>query len=113
MNLPSQNLQKNEKIKIFHKTSDYLQLKTYKKFKNLPYISKKELKKHNSREDCWMAVKGIVYDVTKYLNDHPGGRVILQGAGKDATKLLEEEHKWVNEKYILKGLEVGLLDDFE
>jgi cytochrome b involved in lipid metabolism len=60
-----------------------------------------------------MVIRGVAYDVTSYLKIHPGGDVIFQGAGKDGTFEFEEAHKWVNEKYILKGMEVGVLDDDE
>ena len=40
--------------------------------------------KHSSVSDCWMIVGGSVYDLTGYLNAHPGGRQsILQFCGKD------------------------------
>ncbi|KAL1980257.1 hypothetical protein VTN96DRAFT_4432 [Rasamsonia emersonii] len=46
----------------------------------------KEVAQHNSPESCWIVVRGKVYDVTAFLDDHPGGaRVILQCAGRDAT----------------------------
>jgi cytochrome b involved in lipid metabolism len=32
-----------------------------------------------------MCIAGKVYDVTEYAKRHPGGNVIYQGAGKDAT----------------------------
>ncbi len=34
-----------------------------------------------------MAVKGIVYNVTDYYRIHPGGTVILDAIGQDATEL--------------------------
>lgn len=36
-------------------------------------ISQARLAQHNSRDDCWIAYKGKVYDVTSYLGRHPGG----------------------------------------
>lgn len=36
-------------------------------------VSKQELAKHNTNEDCWMAIRGKVYNVTRYLEFHPGG----------------------------------------
>eukprot|EP01083_Nonionella_stella_P179266 635934_1 len=50
-------------------------------------ISLPELAKHQQENDCWVAVEGRVYDVTKFLSDHPGGKkVLLKECGKDATK---------------------------
>jgi L-lactate dehydrogenase (cytochrome) len=40
----------------------------------------------SSRESCWVIIKGEVYDVTNFLDDHPGGAaIILKYGGKDAT----------------------------
>lgn len=35
-------------------------------------ISLTELANHNSLEDCWIAYKGKVYDITSFLPRHPG-----------------------------------------
>ena len=32
-----------------------------------------EVAKHNTKEDLWIVVKGIVMDVTNWLDEHPGG----------------------------------------
>lgn len=52
-------------------------------------ISPEELRKHNTSKDCWLAVEGKVYDASQYIasQKHPGGEMILQGCGKDATEL--------------------------
>ncbi|RPD57721.1 hypothetical protein L226DRAFT_554274 [Lentinus tigrinus ALCF2SS1-7] len=56
-------------------------------------ISGKEVAQHNSRESCWIIVHGKVYDVTDFLDDHPGGsRIILKYAGKDATAEYDPIH---------------------
>ena len=53
-----------------------------------------EVAKHKSADDCWVVIKGKVYDVTKFLPDHPGGKgAILMYAGKDATEEFEMLHK--------------------
>ena len=51
-----------------------------------PSYTLSDLAKHKTQNDCWIAVNGNVYDVTKYLDFHPGGAdLILMQCGKDAT----------------------------
>mmetsp|Transcript_582 Transcript_582/g.2221 ORF Transcript_582/g.2221 Transcript_582/m.2221 type:complete len:148 (-) Transcript_582:135-578(-) len=45
-----------------------------------------EVAKHNSRDDCWLIIEGKVYDITDYVDEHPGGDAILNNAGGDATE---------------------------
>ncbi|CAN8245016.1 unnamed protein product [Cochlearia groenlandica] len=47
--------------------------------------SKSEISLHNKREDCWVIIKDKVYDVTSYVEEHPGGDAILDHAGDDST----------------------------
>ena len=43
--------------------------------------------KHNTVDDAWMIVEGKVYDLTKYIDIHPGGEEILfPHFGNDATE---------------------------
>ncbi|KMZ70399.1 Cytochrome b5 isoform B [Zostera marina] len=54
-------------------------------------FSMAEASEHVSSDDCWIVVDGKVYDVTKYLDEHPGGDdVLVQSAGKDATEEFED-----------------------
>jgi hypothetical protein len=39
-------------------------------------FSKEEVSKHNKRTDCWIIVDKVVYDVTSYIDEHPGKRSI-------------------------------------
>ncbi|WWD03261.1 hypothetical protein V865_001312 [Kwoniella europaea PYCC6329] len=57
-------------------------------------VDGKEVAKHNSRENgVWIVVHGKVYDVTDFLDEHPGGaEIILRYAGMDATEEYEPIH---------------------
>ncbi|KAH9855954.1 glyoxylate dehydrogenase [Lenzites betulinus] len=60
---------------------------------NLRVITSSEVAAHASRESCWIIVHGKVYDVTDFLDEHPGGsKIILKYAGKDATEAYEPIH---------------------
>ncbi|XP_051228713.1 cytochrome B5-like protein isoform X2 [Lolium perenne] len=48
--------------------------------------SKKDVSTHNTRKDCWIIIKDKVYDVTSYVEEHPGGDAILNNAGADSTE---------------------------
>ncbi len=52
-----------------------------------------EVAKHNTADDCWVILGGKVYDVTDFLDDHPGGKkAIIVYAGRDATEEFEMLH---------------------
>ncbi|VFQ63043.1 unnamed protein product [Cuscuta campestris] len=48
--------------------------------------SKSEVALHNKRSDCWIIIKDKVFDVTSYVEEHPGGDAILAHAGDDSTE---------------------------
>mmetsp|Transcript_88066 Transcript_88066/g.221648 ORF Transcript_88066/g.221648 Transcript_88066/m.221648 type:complete len:722 (-) Transcript_88066:212-2377(-) len=55
-----------------------------------------EVNRHCVPEDCWVAINGTVYDLTEFMDRHPGGpTVILNWAGKDASKMFNDVHKGV------------------
>eukprot|EP00035_Acanthoeca_spectabilis_P025942 m.460580 g.460580 ORF g.460580 m.460580 type:complete len:520 (-) comp22071_c0_seq1:63-1622(-) len=50
-------------------------------------VSLTELRRHATREDCWTSIHGKVYNVTTFLDEHPGGaKVILKYAGQDSSR---------------------------
>ncbi|KAL8253196.1 hypothetical protein R6Q59_036889 [Mikania micrantha] len=45
-----------------------------------------DVSNHNKADDCWLIISGKVYDVTPFIDDHPGGaEVWLRVTGKDAS----------------------------
>lgn len=59
-------------------------------------FTREEIEKHNSEGDCWIVINGKVYDATKVLSWHPGGKEpIMAHAGKvhaDTTDEFESIH---------------------
>ena len=46
-----------------------------------------EVAKHNQKNDLWIVVKGVVMDVTNWLDEHPGGsQALFSHMGKDASE---------------------------
>lgn len=45
-----------------------------------------EVATHNTEKDCWASVDGHVYNLTDWVNRHPGGsEAIISACGKDLT----------------------------
>ncbi|KAG6040009.1 hypothetical protein E4U41_001671 [Claviceps citrina] len=53
-----------------------------------------EVQKHKTEADgLWLIVENNVYDITKFLPEHPGGdRILKRFAGKNATKAFWKYH---------------------
>lgn len=78
---------------------------------NLPLTSD-EVKKHNSASDCWSIIDGAVYDLTNWVDSHPGGSSRITAiCGKDGTSNFLGQHNNSNSaKSRLKGFELGKLE---
>jgi alkylation response protein AidB-like acyl-CoA dehydrogenase len=73
-------------------------------------FSRAEVAKHNSEEDLWFVIDHKVYDVTDFVDAHPGGNVVLREvAGQDATKDFYNLHRQeVLDKY--QSLVIGTIE---
>jgi cytochrome b involved in lipid metabolism len=61
--------------------------------KNVARIPWEEVKRHTSKKDLWLLIDGRVYDVTPFLDLHPGGgQLIMEAAAQDATSKFEHTH---------------------
>ena len=53
-----------------------------------------EVARHATETDCWMAINGVVYDLTAYLPEHPSRpSVVLPWCGKEATEAYKTKTK--------------------
>jgi len=70
-----------------------------------------EVASHKTPDSLWIIVDGDVYDVTKFADEHPGGKKILQRVGgKDASKPFWKYHnESILKKYKAK-LQIGSLE---
>ncbi|ORY19811.1 putative acyl-CoA dehydrogenase [Clohesyomyces aquaticus] len=74
-------------------------------------FSTADVASHNKADSLWIVVDEDVYDLTKFQDEHPGGKKILQRvAGKDASKQFWKYHNDSILKKYQKQLQVGSLD---
>mmetsp|Transcript_20183 Transcript_20183/g.29754 ORF Transcript_20183/g.29754 Transcript_20183/m.29754 type:complete len:133 (+) Transcript_20183:178-576(+) len=79
-------------------------------------ITMEEVAKHNKQDDCWLVIGNDktggpkVYDVTTYLDDHPGGaEVLLDVGGQDADEFFEDIGHSKDARDELAKHQVGML----
>jgi uncharacterized membrane protein len=52
-----------------------------------------DLKKHASASSCWSAINGNVYDLTKWISQHPGGPSVIKSlCGIDGSAMFNNQH---------------------
>jgi cytochrome b involved in lipid metabolism len=89
-------IQKSPRIKQPAQSVDQAAAKPTK-LRNVP---KSQLQQHNTPEDCWVAIHGIVYDLTDFAKKHPAGaQPIHMLAGRDGTSVFAVIH---NERQLEK-----------
>lgn len=70
-----------------------------------------EVSKHNNHKDCWVIIHGKVYDLTDFLEDHPGGdEALVASTGKNATDDFDDVGHSDNAKSIMGEYCIGVID---
>lgn len=81
----------------------------------LPTFTSTEVQSHNTAKSCYITLGPNVYDVTDFLDAHPGGGdLILEYAGKDVTDILKDEisHEHTDAAYeILDEYHIGFVSN--
>jgi cytochrome b involved in lipid metabolism len=59
---------------------------------SLPKYSIRDVQKHNTIQDAWTIIHNRVYHIPSkwILEDHPGGSIIQNAIGRDATDMFEQ-----------------------
>lgn len=74
---------------------------------DLKQLTLKEIAEHNTNKSAWLVIGNKVYDVTKFLDEHPGGcEVLLEQAGSDGTEAFEDvghstDARHMKEEYLI------------
>ncbi|KAK4262264.1 hypothetical protein QN277_003119 [Acacia crassicarpa] len=72
--------------------------------------TRSQVAQHKSTKDCWLVVYGRVLNLTKFLEEHPGGEeVLLEVAGKDASKEFDTIGHNEGAKKMFAKFQVGVL----
>lgn len=73
-------------------------------------VTFEELKAHKDSKSLWVAIHDNVYDVTKFMEEHPGGEeVLLEQAGGYATNAFEEVGHSTDAKELMKTYLIGTM----
>jgi len=77
---------------------------------NSTTYSWEEIEEHNDDKSLWVVVHGVVYDVTEYALEHPGGiGILLEHAGLDGTDDFEDVGHSDDAKQLMKTMKIGVV----
>jgi len=69
-----------------------------------------DVAEHNTKKDIFLVIHDVVYDATKFIDEHPGGEeVLLDVGGQDATEAFEDVGHSDEARETLEQLKVGTL----
>ncbi|XP_078052494.1 cytochrome b5 [Augochlora pura] len=69
-----------------------------------------EVAAHNNENDLWFVYKDGVYDITKFLKEHPGGEeILIELSGRDGTKCFDDIGHTSEAVQLREGYKIGVL----
>ncbi|TQN70641.1 Cytochrome b5, partial [Colletotrichum shisoi] len=75
-------------------------------------FSQGELARHHDVGDLWVSIRGKVYNLSGYVDDHPGGVEVLKDvAGSDGTESFEYVGHSEDAYKTLQRFQIGVLED--
>lgn len=71
-----------------------------------------EIQQHKDNRSTWMIIDNKVYDITQFLDEHPGGEeVLLDQAGGDGTEPFEDVGHSSDAREMMKTYYIGDLHE--
>lgn len=76
-------------------------------------LTQSEVKKHSSGSDCWSVINGNVYNLTSFVQRHPGGVGAISAlCGRDGSLAFKNQHgQSTQPNTVLAGLLLGKLGE--
>ncbi|XP_013783374.1 cytochrome b5-like [Limulus polyphemus] len=73
-------------------------------------LTLEEIAKHNEKNSLWVLIHHNVYDVSKFIEEHPGGEeILLEQGGKNATDAFEDVGHSSDARDLMKQYKIGEL----
>jgi len=71
-------------------------------------FTKEDVAKHNKPKDFWIIYNNLVFDISQWVDTHPGGRKVMEPfAGKDCTAQIKKQHSWINPLALIGDKQIG------
>lgn len=71
----------------------------------------KDVAKHKQTKDCWFIISEKVYDVTPFIDAHPGGdEALLSASGKDAKNDFQGDDYSDSTREMMEKYYIGEID---
>jgi len=73
-------------------------------------LTYQDVAEHNTKKDLFVVIHDVIYDCTKFVDEHPGGEeVLLDVGGQDSTEAFEDVGHSDEARETLEQLKVGIL----
>ena len=77
-------------------------------------FTRAEVAKHTDSSDLWIIINNKVYNVSAFLNEHPGGEeALMEQAGQDGTEPFEDIGHSSDARQIMETYKIGELVEEE
>jgi acyl-lipid Delta6-acetylenase / acyl-lipid (9-3)-desaturase len=103
-----------EDVPVAQRVPKYFESTNKRRKESKRNLTMANIAKHNKRDDIWIVVEGKCYDVTKFVDYHPGGWLVLVDmGGKDCTDAFANYHPARVYEKMLPSYYIGDVVDYE